>query len=72
MCIRDSSLATPVIACTLTDTPDRLALLRPALDDVAAAARATSIDLAEGDSLSTNVTLEPVEPRSVGDQPPVD
>ena len=66
------SLATPVIACTLTDTPDRLALLRPALDDVAAAARATSIDLAEGDSLSTNVTLEPVEPRSVGDQPPVD
>ena len=66
------SLATPVIACTLTDTQDRLALLRPALDDVAAAARATSIDLAEGDSLSTNVTLEPVEPRSVGDQPPVD
>ena len=27
------SLATPVISCTLTDTPDRLALLRPALGD---------------------------------------
>jgi valyl-tRNA synthetase len=65
------SLATPVIACTLTDTPDRLDLLRRALDDVAAAARATSIDLAEGAGLSTNVTLEPVELRPTDDQPPV-
>ena len=58
------SLATPVIACTLTDTPERLALLRLAVDDVAAAARATGIDLAEGDALSADVTLEPPEPKS--------
>ena len=53
------SLATPVIACTITDTPERLASLRPALADVAAAARATGIDLVEGDALSADVTLEP-------------
>ncbi len=53
------SLATPVIACTITDTPERLAWLRPVLADVAAAARATGIDLAEGDALSADVTLEP-------------
>jgi len=53
------SLATPVTACTLTDSAERLALLRPVLDDVAAAARATGIDLVEGDALSAEVTLEP-------------
>jgi valyl-tRNA synthetase len=52
------SLATPVIACTLTDTAERLALLRQVLDDVASAARATGIDLAEGEALSAEVTLE--------------
>ena len=53
------SLATPVTACTLTDTAERLALLRPVLRDVTAAARATGIDLVEGDALSAEVTLEP-------------
>ena len=53
------SLATPVAACTLTDSAERLALLRPVLDDVTAAARATGIDLVEGDALSAEVTLEP-------------
>jgi len=53
------SLATPVTACTLTDTAERLALLRPVLGDVTAAARATGIALVEGDALSAEVTLEP-------------
>jgi valyl-tRNA synthetase len=54
------SLATPVVACTITDTPERLAWLRPVLADVAAAARATGIDLVEGETLSAEVVLEPV------------
>ena len=52
------SLVTPMLACTITDTPDRLALLQHALADVAAAARATHIDLVEGVSLSAEVELE--------------
>ena len=52
------SLVTPMLACTITDTPDRLALLQHALADVAAAARATQIDLVEGVSLSAEVELE--------------
>jgi hypothetical protein len=47
------------VACTITDTPERLAWLRPVLADVAAAARATGIDLVEGEALSADVTLEP-------------
>jgi len=53
------SLATPVVACTVTDTAERLALLGPALGDVTLAARATSIDLTEGDALAATVELEP-------------
>ena len=56
------SLATPVVACTLTDTAERLELLRPALADVAAAARAKKITLSEGDSLAVNIELAPVDP----------
>ncbi len=52
------SLVTPVVECTVTDTPERLELLRPVLADVAAAARATRIELAEGDALSAEVVLE--------------
>ncbi len=52
------SLVTPVVAATITDTADRLDLLRRALTDVAAAARAKHIDLCEGDSLSAQVELE--------------
>ena len=56
------SLATPVVACTLTDTAERLDLLRPALADVAAAARAEKITLSEGDSLAVNIELAPGDP----------
>ena len=56
------SLATPVVACTLTDTAERLELLRPALADVAAAARAEKITLSEGDGLAVDIELAPVDP----------
>jgi len=52
-------LATPVVSCTVTDTAERIALLHLVSDDVAAAARATSIELVEGDALSADVELEP-------------
>jgi valyl-tRNA synthetase len=52
------SLVTPVVAATITDTPDRLNLLRPVLADVAAAARAEHINLSEGEALSSQVELE--------------
>ncbi|MDP6480595.1 MAG: valine--tRNA ligase [Acidimicrobiales bacterium] len=52
------SLVTPVVSATITDTPDRLSLLRPVLADVAAAARAEHIDLSEGEALSSQVELE--------------
>ena len=55
------SLATPVVACTLTDTAERLDLLRPALADVAAAARAEKITLSEGDGLAVDIELAPVD-----------
>jgi valyl-tRNA synthetase len=55
------SLATPVVACTLTDTAERLDLLRPALADVTAAARAEKITLSEGDSLAVDIELAPVD-----------
>jgi len=55
------SLATPVVACTLTDTAERLDLLRPALDDVAAAARAEKVTLSEGDGLAVDIELAPVD-----------
>ncbi len=53
------SLVTPVLSCTVTDTPQRIALLRMAVNDVAAAARATSIDLMEGEGFFVDVKLEP-------------
>jgi len=53
------SLATPVVACTVTDTAERISLLRLVVDDLAAAARAAGIDLVEGDALSADVKLEP-------------
>ncbi|MDE0928598.1 MAG: valine--tRNA ligase [Acidimicrobiales bacterium] len=52
------SLATPVIACTITVPVDRLAFLEQALDDVTLGARATSITLVSGDQLSAQVELE--------------
>ena len=52
------SLATPVIACTITVPADRLAFLEQALDDVTLGARATNITLVTGDQLSAQVELE--------------
>ena len=55
------SIATAVTACTLSDTPERLDLLRPALSDVASAARAAEITLVDGDHLAVEVELAPTD-----------
>ena len=55
------SIATAVTACTLSDTPERLELLRPALSDVASAARAAEITLVDGDHLAVEVELAPTD-----------
>ena len=61
------SLATPVVACTLTCPADRIGHLRAALGDVAAAARAEHIELVAGDEgagLSARVELEEPPPAA--------
>lgn len=58
------SLATKVLACSVTDTRERLVLLQQAIDDLAAAARAQEILLIEGDTLSTLVELEQSEDQT--------
>ncbi len=55
------SLATPVKNCTVIDTPERLELLRLALDDVSAAAKAETINLVEGKEFEVEVLLAEVE-----------
>ena len=55
------SLATPVVSCSLTDTSERLDLLREALEDVVLGAKASEIMLCEGSELSVEVELEAVE-----------
>tara|TARA_B100000073_G_scaffold91135_3_gene71934 strand:+ start:6732 stop:9362 length:2631 start_codon:yes stop_codon:yes gene_type:complete len=55
------SLATPVVSCSLTDTSERLDLLREALEDVVLGAKASEIMLCEGSELSVAVELEVVE-----------
>ena len=54
------SLATPVVSCSITDTPERLSLLREALDDVTFGAKASEIILKEGNELAVEVELEAV------------
>jgi valyl-tRNA synthetase len=54
------SLRTDVRQVIVRDTPDRLAALRSALDDVRDAARAESIELVESDSLVVEVELAEV------------
>ena len=54
------SIAAEVAICTLSDTPERLDLLRPALSDVASAARAAEITLVDGASLTVEVELAPI------------
>ena len=55
------SLATPVVSCSITDTPERLSLLREALDDVTFGAKASEIILKEGTELAVEVELEAVK-----------
>ena len=55
------SLATPVKNCTVIDTPERLELLRLALDDVSAAAKAETMNLVEGEEFEVEVLLAEVE-----------
>jgi len=51
------SLATPVKNCTVIDTVERLDLLRLALDDVCAAAKAENINLVTGEKFEVEVLL---------------
>ena len=55
------SLATPVKNCTVVDTVERLNLLRLALDDVCAAAKAENISLVTGEKFEVEVLLLEVE-----------
>tara|TARA_B100000586_G_C20114665_1_gene432281 strand:- start:2184 stop:4790 length:2607 start_codon:yes stop_codon:yes gene_type:complete len=55
------SLATPVKNCTVVDTSERLNLLRLALDDVSAAAKAENINLVTGEKFGVEVLLVEVE-----------
>ena len=55
------SLATPVKNCTVVDTVERLDLLRLALDDVCAAAKAENISLVTGEKFEVEVLLLEVE-----------
>ena len=55
------SLATPVKNCTVIDTVERLDLLRLALDDVCAAAKAENINLVTGEKFEVEVLLLEVE-----------
>ena len=56
-----SSLATPVASCTVIDTSERLDLLRLALDDVSAAAKAENMNLVVGEKFEVEVLLAEVE-----------
>ena len=55
------SLATPVKNCTVVDTSERLEILRLALDDVSAAAKAENINLVIGEKFEVEVLLVEVE-----------
>lgn len=52
------SLATPISNCVISNTPERLKLLRLALSDVIAAAKAESIDLAEAKDFAVEILIE--------------
>jgi valyl-tRNA synthetase len=55
------SLRTDVVRATITDTPERLALLRQAEADVRDAGRIQQLDLVEGPELSIDAELAPPE-----------
>jgi hypothetical protein len=47
------------VRATVTDTPDRLALLAPAADDVRSAGHVVELVTVEGDALAVAVELAP-------------
>jgi hypothetical protein len=47
----------PVASVTVTDTPDRLALLAPAEADVRSAGNVASLETIEGETFSVEVRL---------------
>jgi valyl-tRNA synthetase len=51
------SMRAPVASVTVTDTPDRLALLAPAEADVRSAGNVASLETIEGETFSVEVTL---------------
>jgi len=53
------SMRTEVVRATVTDTPDRLALLALAADDVRSAGRVAELVTVEGDALAVAVELAP-------------
>ena len=56
------SMRTDVTSVTVTDSPERLALLELALDDVRSAGRIGAIDLAPGAAPAVAVELAPEAP----------
>ncbi|HYZ99742.1 MAG TPA: valine--tRNA ligase [Acidimicrobiales bacterium] len=57
------SMRTPVASVTVTDTPDRLALLQQAVEDVRSAGHITELRTVEGEAFAVEVELQPAEPR---------
>ena len=53
------SMRAPVTSVTVTDTPDRLALMRLAVADVRSAGHIGTLEMAEGGAFSVAVTLAP-------------
>jgi valyl-tRNA synthetase len=51
------SMRAPVASVTVTDTPDRLALLAPAEADVRSAGNVASLETIEGETFSVEVRL---------------
>ena len=55
------SMRTPIDSAEVTDTPDRIALLRTVVDDVADAGKVARLSLVEGDGLRVLTTFAPAE-----------
>jgi valyl-tRNA synthetase len=55
------SMRTPIERAVVTDTPERIALLRTVAADVAEAGKVDALELAEGDAFGVEVTLGTVD-----------
>ena len=53
------SMRTPIEVAEVTDTAERIALLRTVADDVAEAGKVAELRLADGDELSVRATVAP-------------